>query len=85
VDRSLRDDAVAEADDLRRADRQHIDGAFRDGRSSVIELVTEARFAAWRLLGSPGVTVPDSVRAEAQRRLHEVDRRLEALQCAEGS
>lgn len=85
VDQSLRDDAEAEAVELRLADRRHIDGAYRDGRSSVIELVTEARFAAWRLLDSGGATVPDSLRAEAVRRLGEVDRRLEALQCVEGS
>jgi hypothetical protein len=59
--------------------------AFAEGRSYVLGLVSETRYAAHRDLAAVWEQLDERLRAEAARRLNEVDKRLEELTCANES
>jgi hypothetical protein len=59
--------------------------AFIEGRSYVLGLVSETRYAAHREFAAVRGQLDERISAEVARRLDEVDKRLEELSCANES
>lgn len=68
--------------ELEVADQHVLTNAFAEGRSYVLGLVSETRNAAWREFAAIHRKLDARMRAEVERRLNEVDTRLEELSCA---
>jgi hypothetical protein len=71
--------------ELEKDDRAIIANAFAEGRSYVLGLVSETRYAARRDFAAAGEQLDERISAEITRRLDEVDKRLEELSCASES
>ncbi len=71
--------------ELEEDDKSIVANAFAEGRSYVLGLVSETRYAARREFAAVGAQLDERISAEAARRLDEVDKRLEELSCANES
>jgi hypothetical protein len=71
--------------ELEEGDKSIVANAFAEGRSYVLGLVSETRYAARREFAAVGAQLDERISAEAARRLDEVDKRLEELSCANES
>ena len=69
-------------DDLEAAAQGTLDNAFAEGRSYVLGLASETRYGAHRDFAVAREHLDERLSAEVERRLDEVDKRLEELACA---
>ena len=85
VRRSLERDAARQGAKLAERDEDERRSAYNKGRSFVIGLVTQERNEARRVFCSLRDELPSDIAAEAERRLAEIDKRLELLRCGPAS
>jgi hypothetical protein len=71
--------------ELEEQDQGVLTNAFAEGRSYVLGLASETRYAARRDFTAAREHLDERVSVEVERRLNEVDKRLEELSCANGS
>jgi hypothetical protein len=70
------------SDELEESDMATMANAFAEGRSYVLGLVSETRYAARRSFVAVRNELDERIADEVARRLDEVDKRLEELSCA---
>jgi hypothetical protein len=78
----LASDALQLSAELEMEDQRSVANALAEGRSYVLGLASETRYAARRDFAAFQGQMDPRVRAEVGRRLDEVDKRLEELTCA---
>jgi hypothetical protein len=78
-------DATRLGNDLEAEAQFTLANAFAEGRSYVLGLASETRYAAYRDFAAAKGHLDPRLGAEVERRLHEVDNRLEELTCASES
>jgi hypothetical protein len=78
-------DATTLKDALEDAAEDTLANAFADGRSYVLGLASETRYAAHRDFAAVRDQLDERISVEVERRLHEVDKQLEELTCASES
>jgi hypothetical protein len=78
-------DAAELSADLEAASEGTLDNAFANGRSYVLGLASDTRYAAHRDFAAVRNQLDERISAEIERRLHEVDTQLEELTCASES
>jgi hypothetical protein len=80
VEQALRAQSVALTKQVADKEKTICEAAYAEGRSAVLGLVAQVRFGLWQRFHLCGEDMDPAIRAEAERRLVEVDRRLEDLQ-----
>ena len=81
----LASDALELSAELEKEDRRALANALAEGRSYVLGLASETRYAARRDFATLKEQMDGRISAEVERRLDEVDKRLEELSCANES